>query len=175
MKPITRFLVFACVSWFAGTAQACTCAPELRDLPGALEAKNVFIFRVLSARALPDRADDFSGPHVEGRIEIVDRLRGQGRFRKMRFSTGRCCGSRFDVGAYFVGLISEHGPTFRAHFGNVLEIGTREDLQEARKDIAALLSGQRQLDEVFPRWMRERTEQSVVPPPCPRELVEARE
>lgn len=175
MKPMTWFLVFACASWFAGTAQACSCAPELLDFAGVLRAKNVFIFHLVSARALPDRAGDVSGPQIEGTIEVVDWLRGQGKYRKMRFSTGRCCGSRFDVGTYFVGFVSERGPAFRAHFGNVVEIGTHHDVQEARKDIAAVLSGQRQLDDVFPRSVRERTEQSVVPLPCPRAQAEARE
>ncbi|WP_305823783.1 hypothetical protein [Massilia brevitalea] len=168
MKRKARFFLFAGLYWMFSLAQACTCEPGLLGTVGIQAAKEVFIFRLVSARALPGRTDDVSGPHIEGEIEIVDRLRGHGSVRKIRFSTASCCGVRLDVGTYFAGFGAAHGPVFKADSGNVVEVGARRDVQQARNNIHALLRGERRLDDVFPKSARERTDQQIVPPPCPR-------
>jgi len=168
MKRKARFFLFAGFYWMSSMAQACTCEPGLLDTVGVQAAKEVFIFRLVSARALPERRGDVAGPHIEGEIEIVDRLRGQASFRTIRFSTAPCCGARLDVGTYFAGFAAKREPVFLANSGNVVEVGARHDVQEARNNIHALLRSERRLDDVFPRSVRERTDQLIVPLPCPR-------
>lgn len=165
-----RFLLCACAFWFSGLAYACTCDDGLVPSTARVRAaKEIFIFQLVSAKVKSGVPFATSGAEIEAEIRIVDRLRGRRTFTKMTFYTGHCCGSRFDVGAHFAAFISERGPVFSAYSGNVLEVESMYSVPEARKSIAAILSGRRTLEEVFSRDELDRTTQFPVPLPCPRE------
>lgn len=165
LKVLTLVLAFA----FSSAVGACTCSFMPASTESLRGAGDVFMFRLVEASVAIDRHGKAARGEIVGKVELVERIRGtRESVREMRFSLGQCCGSRFDVGSYFVAFVNIDGETFVAHSGNVVEIGNDVSLQGARDNIASLLKGDKRLEEAFPRWQLERTEQSLVPLPCPR-------
>lgn len=164
LRSLTLVLTLALPS----AVHACTCSFMPASTESVRAARDVFTFRLVEARVAIDRHGKAARDEIVGKVELVERIRGTRKpVREMRFSLGRCCGSRFDVGGYFVAFVNVDGETFVGHSGNVVEIGNDVSLQGARDNIAALLKGDKRLEEAFPRWQLERTEQSPVPLPCP--------
>lgn len=152
---------------FSGKVFACTCSYTLLDTNAVRAAKEIFVFRIISEEIKLEDGSEFKESEVLGKIKVIDWIHGQKKdFKEIQFSTHRCCGSRFDVGNYFVAFVSNNGPKFFAHGGNVLEVGTIYDSSEIRKNITKIRSGGKELEEFFSRADRDRIEQSPVPMPC---------
>lgn len=166
------FKFFITLLWcavFSSAAQACTCSVSPPTTYSLRSAKDIFIFRLVSAGLSAEKASDSSDYEIVGKIEVVDRLRGARlKFKEVRFSTNRCCGIRLDVGAYFVAFFDAKGINFFGNIGNIIEIGQGDSLETARSTILAVLEGSKNLEDAFPRSQLDRIEQSPVLPPCPR-------
>jgi len=160
------FLV--CSFVFPCAAYACTCAEKSIDTGAIVKAKSVFVFRLVQAQIKAGHSNAYNTT-IFGKIKIVDQIRGVRRFKEVEFSTAACCGSRLDVGGYFVAAVSEMGPRFFANSGNVMEVGKEYPLSETRGKIQAVIKGKENFEAVFSRGFRDRTEQFPVLPPCPKQ------
>jgi hypothetical protein len=173
-----KFILFAISLTFSCVVHACTCSFVPINSEATRAAKNVFIFRLIQAKVNLINGHVGSTPEIIGQIEVIDRLRGdEKRVKEIKFSTSSCCGSRFDVGSYFVAFVSEVGPRFVANNGNVVEIGREYPLPQTRANLLAVLDGEKRFEDVFSREFRDRTEQFPIQPPCPgkdRKSVELR-
>lgn len=164
-----RSSVLAFLLIVSGATQACTCSVAPLDAEIARSAKSVIVFRIMSAKVSREQVHDAPASDIVGRVKIVDQLRGRkSAIREIRFSTGSCCGSRLDVGSYFVAFISNDGSRFTANIGNVVEVGKEYPTVQTRTTILDFLDGRKTFEESFSRELRDRSEQSPVLAPCPR-------
>lgn len=149
-------------------AEACTCGYLSLDTTAVRNAQQIFVFRVVSAQIEEGVRDDVPHDEIVARIKIISQLRGESKHvSELSFSTQRCCGSRLDVGGYFVAFLPATGKRFAANNGNVVEIDPF-DLQNKQGKINAVLAGKLRFEDVFSRGDTDRTEQEPVPPPpCP--------
>lgn len=157
---------------FSTAANACQCAFLPINTQSVREAKNVFIFRLLSAELQNiNTADPLSGL-VIGKIQVVETLRGSTNAKAIRYSTLYfCCGSRLDVGKYYAAFTSEVGMQLSANFGNLIEIG---DMYVPKKDafrakIESVLTGNVKLAGAFSEHKLNRTAQIPFPPAPPND------
>ena len=163
MKKILLLCAFA----LSQGAHACTCEAGM-DTRTLVQAKNVFVFRLLRAEMKPARADEEIDPQVIGEIEITEQLRGNTSFRQVEFSTNACCGARLDVGRYFLVAKSGAGSRLYVNGHDLIEVGGKAQVSVSLAEIRAVMNGKQELDAVFQRNIRDRTEQVPVLPPCPR-------
>lgn len=99
---IKLYIVPALFTIFSSAVQACTCSVSPPTTNSLRSANEVFIFRLLDAK-LAAKKPHGANQEIVGNIKIVERLRGtSGRLSQIRFFTGKCCGTRLDVGAYFL-------------------------------------------------------------------------
>lgn len=176
MNTITTIrLFFAIILSFIfiqTNALACTCSFNPLSTESIQNASNIFVFRIISAKV---RNENISNPLMhknEAKIKVVDRIYGEKYlYSDIHFSTSSCCGSRLDVGRYYVAFISEKGPDFLANNGNIIDIG--EDYypdtateMDVKNKILKILSKKAKFEDVFGRDSLDRIEQSPVLPPC---------
>ncbi|MDM5178557.1 hypothetical protein PO883_15265 [Massilia sp. DJPM01] len=153
LNPMIKSVLLAWTLTFSFTAQACTCGFAPLNTEATRHAKNVFIFRLSQAKVNLISGNKRSGAEIIGRIKIIDRLRGVKKLpEQIRFSTDSCCGTRLDVGSYFVAFISDAGSQFVAHKGNVMEVGREYALSrtKTREKILSVLDGKEKLEDFFP-------------------------
>lgn len=164
VKGILLLLIAVCCNM----AEACTCGYLSLDTTAVRSAQQIFVFRVVSAQIEEDVRDGVPHDEIVARIKIISQLRGVSKHvSELSFSTQRCCGSRLDVGGYFVAFLPATGKRFAANNGNVVEIDPF-DLQNKQAKINAVLAGKLRFEDVFSRGDTDRTEQEPVPPPpCP--------
>jgi len=149
-------------------AEACTCGFLYLDTAAVRNAQQIFVFRLVSAQVKDGMRDGVRHDEIIARIDIVSQIRGTSKHvSELSFSTQRCCGTRLDVGGYFVAFLPTTGKRFAANNGNVVEIDPF-DLQNKQAKIKAVLAGKMHFEDVFSRGDTDRTEQEPVPPPpCP--------
>lgn len=164
VKGILLLLIAVCCNM----AEACTCGYLSLDTSAVRSAQQIFVFRVVSAQIEEGVRDGVPHDEIVARIKIISQLRGVSKhISELSFSTQRCCGSRLDVGGYFVAFLPATGKRFAANNGNVVEIDPF-DLQNKQGKINAVLAGKLRFEDVFSRGDTDRTEQEPVPPPpCP--------
>lgn len=155
------------IAMYCNMANACTCGYFSLDTAAVRNAQQVFIFRLVSAEIEERTRTAIGYNEIIGRVEIVSQLRGvSNHVSELSFSTRRCCGTRLDVGGYFVAFLPTTGNRFEANNGNVVEI-VPFDLQDTQAKINAVLAGKRRFEDVFSRDATDRTEQEPLIPPCP--------
>lgn len=156
------------IAVYCNMANACKCGFLYLDTPAARSTQQIFIFRLVSAQVSASPPDRLGHSEVIARIKIVSQLRGvSNHVSELSFSTQRCCGTRLDVGGYFVAFLPPTGTRFAANNGNVVEIDPF-DLENKQAKINAVLAGKLRFEDVFSRGDIDRTEQELVPaPPCP--------
>ncbi len=153
-------------------AIACTCSFMPLSDESIRSAPNIIVFRIMSAKIVNPNETNLLLDKVEAKIKVVDRIRGKKHtYRNIYFSTSSCCGSRLDVGRYYVAFISETGPSFFANNGNIIDIGERYypnsvgDI-DVRAKISKILSKEEKFENIFPRHVLDRVEQTPILPPC---------
>lgn len=155
---------------FSLPAHACECAFPPLDTQSVREARNVFVFRLLDAKLQADGSEQPLTATIIGNIEIADTIRGTADARRIRYSVHQCCGTRLDVGKYYLALDSDDGPELLGHSGNLIEAGEMYyPGSGTRERIESVLSGEESLENAFSAYALDRTQQISRPPPpyCP--------
>ncbi|HET7842565.1 MAG TPA: hypothetical protein VFL14_00320, partial [Xanthomonadales bacterium] len=120
-------IAFVALQLAAFAASACSCMHGDIDTESARAADTVFVFQLLSAKYVrEDFGDHAYSEGAEGSIRVVTSVRGDGeRFDRITYLPSRCCGSRLDVGHYYIAFVSDPGPSFHAGADSVIAIGER--------------------------------------------------
>jgi len=159
-----RYLLFLCIFTLPIQVNACTCTGLPLSTETVQQAKHIFMFQLVSAKARTEQNKELS---IVGAVKTFDRLRGNGKLpTEVRFSTSKCCGTRLDVGGYFVAFLPNVGKTFTADNNNVIEIGKEYPISESLELIQNILEGSKTLEENFSREYLDRIEQFPIQPPC---------
>jgi len=111
------YLALVLTLWLAWTGPAAACADppraNFRDIVGA--APTIFVFQLVSANYV--REDLGSGAwteRVEGRIRVIESLKGDGRsFQRITYSFRSCGSVRMSVGQFYLVATSQKGPTIQ--------------------------------------------------------------
>ena len=162
---MVRTFVLAVGLLSSGFASACSCAFPPLSTQEARAAKSVFVFRLMDARVEPIKSGS-SGHLVTGTIKVMARIRGATKAKEIRFSTFYCCGSRLEVGKYYVAFLTSDAPRFDGNAGNLLPLWQEFGQSEAN-DLEAVLRGKKQLEESFAYGLQEINQVRPPPPPCP--------
>ncbi len=168
MNKLIAIVALLLTSW---PVNACQCVFAPLDTQSVRDAKNVFVFRLLSAELQTAGSDQPLTTTVAGRIQVVDILRGTSNARNIRYSTHQCCGTRLDVGKYYAAFTSEIGSELLGNSGNLIEAGEMYyPSSGVRAKIEAVLSGKKRLESVFSEYALDRTQQVPRPPApyCPK-------
>jgi hypothetical protein len=150
-------------------AIACSCSYSTLGDKQAVEASEIFVFRLVSAVADPESSDPFAGREVTAKINIVDVIRGKPRFETLHYSTSFCCGSKMDLGHYYVAFTSGSGGEFSGNTGNLLNLGeVYASGYDTSKKLRAIESGERTLEQEFGQFPNDKMHMLPAPPdPCP--------
>lgn len=153
---------------------ACSCPFTPLNNDEVRDAKQIFVFQLLSAKMDVESSDPLTAREVIGQIRIVDTFRGKPRVERIHYSTSICCGSRLDVGQFYVAFISTNEPEFLGNIGNLLNLGelsinqTYNSRAPIRQRLVAIASGQRTLEQEFGEIPNEKMFTLPRPPnPCP--------
>lgn len=164
-----KLLISVILAIANASALACTCTFLPLGNEQANAATEIFVFRLVSAVADTEDSGALSGGQVTGTIRIVDVLRGNPQFTRMRYSTTFCCGSRIDVGQYYVAFTSASGTEFSGDTGSLLNFGEQyvSTAPEAER-LRAVESGDQTLEQAFGEFPNDRMfTLPRPPPPCP--------
>ena len=164
MGKITALVFCLLVS---GVANACQCAFSHLDTAQARAANNVFVFQLLDARVAQEvNAPSSSG--VVGSIKVLANVRGKTNAREVRYSTFYCCGSRLEVGKYYVGFLPSDTASFYGNAGNILPLWNGINRATADK-LEAVLRGGKRLEDAFSYGLEEIHQMRPPPSPCPED------
>ena len=149
-------------------AGACECSYLLLKNRTVIEAKHIFIFRLLGAKAMAGEADDPTANRVTAQVKIVKQLRGRGEYSSMEYDTFRCCGTRLDVGHFYVAFLNDTDSPFVGNPGNLIEV-SESAAEDVSGELYDVVSGKRTVESVYGEFPSERLFQVQRPPvPCPR-------
>jgi hypothetical protein len=155
-----RTLVLLVGLLLGGAAEACQCSYIPLDTKRAQAARNVFVFQLIDAHVDHDASDS-----VAGTIKVLAHVRGRTKAKQIRYSTYWCCGSRLEVGKYYIGFLSSNATRFDANAGNVLPLWQEFGREEADR-LEAVLRGKSRLEVAFAYGVEEISSMRLPPPPC---------
>ena len=166
-------IAFVVLQLAAFAASACSCAFATLGTETARAADTVFVFQLMSARFLNrEEGEGMILEGAEGTIRVVESLRGDGsRFDRISYNTLHCCGSRLDVGHYYLAFVSGPGPSFGAGENSIVRVGEQYRASSPGDENALLfrvhdlLEGRSSFEEALPDTMFERV--GLIPPPPP--------
>ena len=160
-----RALVFVLLFLVSGFASACECMNYSLHKEIVQQAKDVVVFRVIGTGVSPDPADHMA----VAIIQVVDRIRGKSKIRRIRYSTSMCCGIRVEAGGYYVLFAEKASDSMQVHGGNLLAVG--DDYDPAgilRTDLLDVLAGRRAIDAGITEYSESQLPKIPPPPsPCP--------
>ena len=165
MRCVMLVTLLMSVAMAAMPARACECPPPI-DESRMRAARHVFVVRLRSV----EMAQGAQGGHeLRGRVEIVERLRGDAQVRTIRYSGNPlCCGLRLDPGHYYLVAAETAPPESRIGHTDLLYLGwDYPGNVPLPARLRAVLSGRAKLD---PQWLQanERMHPLPAPPaPCP--------
>ena len=166
-----KILALAVGLLLAGAANACSCAFAPLGNEEARAAKNVFVFRLMEAHVEQPTSSESSN-FVTGTITVMARVRGTTKAREIRFSTFYCCGSRLEVGKYYVAFLSSDTTSFDGNASNLLPLWQGFGQREA-DDLEAVLRGKKNLEDSFAYGLQEINQIRPPPPPCPAHKMQS--
>jgi len=171
-------LVLVVALFAPSLALACASLPRTPMERQVQSASTIAIFQLESTEFRSIRlGGDVVMPLLEGRVRVVEVLKGP-RTSFKRFTLGAACNDlRLDVGDYFLLATTQHGEllSIGRSDASVLALspayqgGTRarESNSADLRDVLEFLSG-KQLPKRFPSDARFQTEKYYLPPPCKR-------
>ena len=169
---MARILLLVVGLLFGHAAEACQCSFIPLNAKQAQAARNVFVFQLMDARIDQDvigRPSD----SVTGTIKVLAHVRGRTKAQQIRYSTSWCCGSRLEVGKYYIGFLSSNATHFDANASNVLPLWQEFGREEADR-LEAVLRGKARLEEAFAYGVDEISTMRLPPPPCSDQSKKAR-
>jgi hypothetical protein len=148
---------------------ACFCSFSTLGDERAVEASEIFAFRLVSVVADPEGKDLFVGREITTQISIVDVIRGKPHVESMRYSTEFCCGSKMDLVHYYVAFTSGGAGESSGNTGNLLKLGEiYAPGYDTSEKLRAVESGERTLEQEFGEFSNEKMRTLPRPPdPCP--------
>lgn len=159
-----RALTFVLLFLVSGFASACECMNYSLHKEIVQQAKDVVVFRLIGAGVSPDPADHMA----VAIIQVVDRIRGKSKIRRIRYSTSMCCGIRVEAGGYYVLFAEKASDSMQVHGGNLLAVG--DDYDPAgilRTDLLDVLAGRRAIDAGITEYSESQLPRIPPPPPPP--------
>jgi len=159
-----RALTFVLLFLVSGFASACECMNYSLHKEIVQQAKDVVVFRLIGTGVSPDPADHMA----VAIIQVVDRIRGKSKIRRIRYSTSRCCGIRVEAGGYYVLFAEKASDSMHVHGGNLLAVG--DDYDPAgmlRTDLLDVLAGRRAIDAGITEYSKSQLPRIPPPPPPP--------
>jgi len=161
MKVILALLVGLL---FTGAASACECAFAPLTPIEARTASIVFAFRLLDARIEQSTGAEGSDS-VVGNIQIVARFRGSPAAEQVRYSVSPCCGSRLEVGKYYIAFLPKDSHLFDGNSSNLR--GLFEPFSQHHAELLErLLNGTDEHDSSFYTTFLDISQFPAPPPPC---------
>ncbi len=159
-----RALTFVLLFLVSGFASACQCMHYSLDRKIVQEAKDVVVFRVIGTGVSPDPTDHMA----VAIIQVVDRIRGKSKIKRIRYSTFWCCGLRIEAGGYYVLFTDKASGSIQAHAGNLLAVGDEYDpAGMVRTGLLDVLAGRRAIDAGITEYSESRLPKLPPPPPPP--------
>ena len=159
-----RALSFVLLFLASGFASACQCMHYSLDRDIVQEAKDVAVFRVIGTGVPPD-PDDHMAVAV---IQVVDRIRGKSKIKRILYSTSWCCGLRIEAGGYYVLFADKVSGSIEVHAGNLLAVGDEYDAAGmVRTGLLDVLAGRRAIDAGITEYSEGRLPRIPPPPPPP--------
>ena len=159
-----RALTFVLLFLASGFASACECMNYSLDKDIVQEAKDVVVFRVIGTGIPPDPSDHMA----VAVIQIVDRIRGKSKIKRILYSTSWCCGLRIEAGGYYVLFSDKVSGSIEVHVGNLLAVGDEYDAAGmVRTGLLDVLAGRRAIDAGITEYSEGRLLKIPPPPPCP--------
>lgn len=162
---MTKILLLLVGFLFGGVANACQCSFIPLDSKQAQAARNVFVFRLTDARIAKDTTGE-PNDLVAGTIKVLAHVRGRTNAQEIRYSTSWCCGSRLEVGKYYIAFLSLDARRFDANASNVLPLWQGFGRDEAER-LESVLRGRSRLEEDFAYGVDEIQTMRPPPLPCP--------
>lgn len=159
-----RALTFVLLFLVSGFASACECMNYSLHKEIVQQAKDVVVFRLIGTGVSPDPADHMA----VAIIQVVDRIRGKSKIRRIRYSTSMCCGIRVEAGGYYVLFAEKASDSMQVHGGNLLAVG--DDYDPAgmlRTDLLDVLAGRRAIDAGITEYSESQLPRIPPPPPPP--------
>jgi len=163
-----RWLLMSVLAVASLDAGACECSYPFLENRTVIEARHIFIFQLLGAKAEAGEGDNPPVNRVIAQIRIVKQLRGRSEYASMEYDTFWCCGTRLDIGHFYVAFLTDTDGPFVGNPGNLIEVS-----ESAAEDVSGKLydvvSGKRTLESEYGEFPSERLFQVPRPPePCPR-------
>lgn len=161
-----RAFSFVLLFLVSGFASACECMNYSLDREVVQEAKDVFVFRVIGTGVSTDPGDHMAVAN----IAVVDRIRGESKIKRIRYSISWCCGLRIEAGGYYVLFAHKASDSIQVHAGNLLAVGDEYDSAGMlRTDLLDVLAGRRAIDAGITEYTQSRLPKIPPPPspPCP--------
>ncbi len=161
-----RALTFVLLFLVSGFASACECMDYTLSRQVAQDAKDVVVFRVIGTGVSPDPTDHMA----VAIIQVVDRIRGKSKIKRILYSTSWCCGLRIEAGGYFVLFSDKASDSIQVHAGNLLAVGDQYDpAGMVRTGLLDVLAGRRAIDTGITEYSESRLLKipPQPPPPCP--------
>lgn len=160
-----RALTFVLLFLVSGFASACQCRHYSLDRDIVQEAKDVVVFRVIGTGVPPDPSDHMA----VAVIQVVDRIRGKSKIKRILYSTSWCCGLRIEAGGYYVLFSDKVSGSIEVHAGNLLAVGDEYDAAGmVRTGLLDVLAGRRAIDAGITEYSESRLPKLPrPPPPCP--------
>ena len=163
-----KLLIIVCAMLFSSLAFACQCAYDPMSDSSVKAARNIFVFRLISAEIANKASADGTDSTVLATIQVVDVVHGKALYKKVSFSNHWCCGSRIDVGHFYAAFTSTDGVSFSGNSGNLLHLGNMYYPESGfRKNVSLVLSGKSNIKNAFSNYNTDRLEQVPPPPPPP--------
>ncbi len=159
-----RALTFVLLFLVSGFASACQCMSYSLDKNIVQEAKDVVVFRVIGTGIPPDPSDHMA----VAVIQVVDRIRGKSKIKRILYSTSWCCGLRIEAGGYYVLFSDKVSGSIEVHVGNLLAVGDEYHAAGmVRTGLLDVLAGRRAIDAGITEYSEGRLLKIPPPPPCP--------
>lgn len=167
-ETMTKLIALILLVLLSNATFACQCSYSNVSTESVRSAKNIFVFRLISAELLKSKSKSFVQDQVVGEIELIESIRGKSQFKTIRFSTFWCCGTRLDLGRTYAAFVSGSDNEFYGSSENLLDLGfSNAPMKEFRAKILAVLSGSAELDNALKEYSQRRIDTLPPPPPPP--------
>jgi hypothetical protein len=167
-----RLILLLSLLFFAQPIVACSCDSEEISDQQFKNAKNIFLFRIRSIHVIEGKNVPIENGIAVGAIRVVENYKGTAHYSSFQYSTSYCCGSKFQVGEYYLAILDKDGKLLSASPENTIGMGRSLEQEKGlmgpnqiRRRILSAVDGLELFSKAFP--VEHRMTTSSVPPPPP--------